>query len=628
MCGITGTVGIIEKGNRKKMVQSLSHRGPDGEGEYETSDEYIWLAHKRLAIIDPDKGIQPLSNEDESVWITFNGCIYNYLELAQTLRQKGHKFRTNCDTEVIVHAYEEYGPDCLNHFIGMFAFVIWDQKKEQIFCARDRIGIKPFYFWITGEHFIFGSEIKCLFESGMIQPSIDYRSLAEYIHFQCTLGNKTLFEGIKKLEPGHYMLLKTGVRPFKPVIKQYWDVKFDINYEATEEFFVDRLKLLLDDAVKIRLRSDVTLGAHLSGGLDSSTVASIAALLWQGDEPLHSFTGSFSEGATFDESGYARLVAEKSGLIFNLITPSALDFQNTIRDIIYYMDEPAAGPGVFPQYMVSKLASQHVKVVLGGQGGDEIFAGYARYLIGYLEESLKGAIEDNEDSARYVSTLSSLIPSLPMLKNYTPMLKKFWSSGLFDEQNKRYFHLMDRTEGDYRIYNPKLMAYRDEIEKEFTSIFFRSNAKSFLNRMLYFDIKVHLPALLHVEDRTSMAWGLESRIPLLDHRIIELIASIPPTIKFKEGQPKYIFKRAIQNTIPQEILERKDKMGFPVPLQKWFKDELKQFIHEQMTSPASKNDSIFNYEFFDDLIENEREFGRNVWGALCLHLWHSTFISK
>jgi len=278
--------------------------------------------------------------------------------------------------------------------------------------------------------------------------------------------------------------------------------------------------------------------------------------------------------------------------------------------------------------MVSKLASSHVKVVLGGQGGDEIFAGYARYLIGYLEESLKGAIEDNEDSARYVSTLSSLIPSLPMLKNYIPMLKKFWSSGLFDEQDKRYFHLMDRTEGDFRIYNPKLIAYRDEIEEEFSSIFFRSNAKSFLNRMLYFDLKVHLPALLHVEDRTSMAWGLESRIPLLDHRIIELIASIPPTIKFKEGQPKYIFKKAIQNTIPKEILERKDKMGFPVPLQQWFKNELKQFIKEQINSPNSRNDMIFNYDYFEDLIENEREFGRNVWGALCLHIWHSTFIKN
>lgn len=623
MCGIVGLIGHSDSGRKRKALESLSHRGPDGEGEWQSADGRVWLGHRRLAIIDPEGGAQPISNEDGTIWITFNGCIYNYLELAQLLRQKGHHIRTHCDTEVIVHAYEEFGEDCVQKFIGMFAFALWDSAKRRLFCARDRLGVKPFYFQHKEGRLLFASEIKALLAFGFEDKEPDYRGVSDYLAFQTVLGERTLFKGIRKLLPGHTLTVDEGAESV--LIRKYWELNFNIDDHHTEEYFISRLRLLLEDAVKIRLRSDVALGAHLSGGLDSSTVVCLASALNTGGSRLKTFTGAFSEGEKFDETLYARLVAERSGAQYIDIYPTAADFIGALPKIIYAMDEPTAGPGVFPQYMVSQLASEHVKVVLGGQGGDEIFAGYARYLVGYLEECLKGAIEESQSRAHYAATLSTIIPSLPMLQQYIPMLRYFFADGLFEAQDRRYFRLMDRSAGIMDIYQPGVIDSETGFE-HFREIFQSSNAASFLNKMLHFDLNVHLPALLHVEDRTSMAWGLESRVPLLDHRIAELMASIPPAIKFKGGHPKHLFKKAVENIVPDEILSRKDKMGFPVPLHLWLKGPLHEFTSDILLSSRAKERGIYDHKKLAASIGNEKDFGRVIWGALCLEMWFKTFM--
>ncbi|MFT9849642.1 asparagine synthase (glutamine-hydrolyzing) [Aneurinibacillus sp. REN35] len=627
MCGIAGIIAnshLSIKDNGRRMLDVLNHRGPDGSGEWFASKENIWIGHRRLAIIDPEGGKQPLSNEDGTIWITFNGCIYNYLELAQSLRGKGHRFRTYTDTEVIIHAYEEFGVDCVKYFIGMFSFAIWDDRKKIMFCARDRMGIKPFYYWKESNTFIFASEIKAILATDFIKKQPNYKAIQEYLVFQTVPGEHTLFKGINKLLPGHYLIINEEGRILDNL--KYWDVNFDIDTDHTEEYFLDRLRTLLEDAVKIRLRSDVALGAHLSGGLDSSTIVSLASAFNITGDKLKTFTGAFDEGERFDETQYARMVAEKSGAQYLETYPTGADFVDVLPKIIYHMDEPSAGPGVFPQFMVSQLASEHVKVVLGGQGGDEIFGGYTRYLVGYLEECLKGAIEETDERNNYAATLRSIIPSLPMLKQYTPMLKYFWSEGLFDSQDQRYFRLMNRSGDVKHIYNSDIINNNEHVFHSFQDLFHGSNAESFLNRMLYFDMKVHLPALLHVEDRTSMAWGVESRVPLLDHRIAELLSSIPPVIKFKGGQPKYLFRKVIKNLIPEQVFNRKDKMGFPVPLHLWFRNSLGEFAKEVLLDKGARERGIFDPIALEAAIKEEKDFGRVIWGALCLELWFKTFI--
>ncbi len=626
MCGIAGLINNNEKVENiilDKMLKSIAHRGPDGDGCY--IDGNVGLAHKRLSIIDPQGGQQPMCNENGTVWITFNGAVYNYLELRQELVQKGHRIKTYSDTEVIIHAYEEYREKCVDKFNGMFSFVIWDSNNKQIFAARDRFGVKPFYYYSDSDKFIFASEIKGILATGLVDKEVNYDGIKDYIVFQFTLGEKTLFKGIKKLNPGHWLKidLNTGI---EPVIKQYWDLKFDLDLYHTEDYFIDKLKFLIEDATRLRLRSDVPLGSHLSGGLDSSTIACIASDLL-GGSGLKTFTGAFNEGSEYNETEYAKLVSKHANTEYHEIVPSADDFKNTLNDIIYYLDEPGAGPGVFPQYFVSKLASQHVKVVLGGQGGDEIFMGYARYLVAYLEECIKGAIWETSDKDKYAVDLDSIIPNLPLLSSYKPMLQYFWKDGLFGSQEDRYYRIIDRSEGMQDLFDSEVLSNGGYSPyEEFKGIFNKEELRSYINKMMYFDIKGSLPALLHVEDRTSMAVGLESRLPLLDYRIAELLATIPPKVKFKGGKSKALFKQAIRNVIPPEILNRKDKMGFPVPLVEWYKDSLRGYVEEILLSDTTRNRGIYNISSVEKALKAENKFSRVTWGLLCLELWFRTFI--
>lgn len=626
MCGIAGIVGNNDPGRLRERIESMmavmSHRGPDDEGAWFEETGVCGLGHKRLSIIDPEHGHQPLSNQGGSLWIVFNGCIYNYADVAHNLRQRGHHFSTHSDTEVIVHAYEEWGPDCVHHFNGMWAFAVWDDRHKSLFCSRDRLGIKPFYYVWQAESFAFASEIKALLPqvSGPVEP--DLESLRQYLTFQFCLGEATLFKGIRKLEPGHNLLLKPGQAP---QITRYWDVSFQIDFEHNEKYFVERLEGLLQDSVRLRLRSDVPLGAHLSGGLDSSTVVCRARPLL-GDSSLKVFCGGFDEGSDFNETPYAKAVAEAAGVDYHEILIGPSEFRDSIEKVIWQMDEPAAGPGVFPQYWVSKLAAEHVKVVLGGQGGDEIFIGYARYLVAYLEECIKGAVADTADRADYVATLGSIVPNLRYLQNYVPMLRSFWKVGLFEEPARRYFQLMDRFSGVKRLLADDLTMDTARTFEEFQATFNVPGAAAMTNRMLYFDLKTHLQSLLHVEDRTSMAWGLESRVPLLDHRLIELMSSIPPVVKFRNGEPKYLFRKAIGNLVPRQVLERTDKMGFPVPLHKWFKNELKDFVSDILLSRSSCQRGLFDPAALETALASELPFSRAIWGALCLEIWYRQFI--
>lgn len=628
MCGICG---IYHYDSRREaednlldaMACSIRHRGPDDEGKLK--DGSLGLYHKRLSIIDlSEAGRQPMTNEDGRYWIILNGEIYNYLELRQRLIQRGHVFKSHTDTEVILHLYEEEGSSCVRSLNGMFSLCIWDSRERTLFAARDHFGIKPFYYAIRDNTFLFASEIKALFMSGMITPEMDLSGMADYLTFQFCLGEKTMFRGVHKLLPGHWMLVRADG---SVTIRKYWDVEFQVDTSHTGEFFEHQLLRLLEDAVRLQLTADVPVGAHLSGGLDSSTVASLAASLL--NSQIHTFSGGFRDSGAYDETSYARLLAERANTIHHEVFPTAQDFVDILPRLIYHMDEPAAGPGLFPQYFVSKLAGGNVKVVLGGQGGDEIFGGYTRYLVAYLEECIRGGIEGTQEENKYVVTFESILENLPQLQGYQPMLRHFWKDGLFDPSDLRYFRLIDRSAEARQFVDPALVSGQDGYSplEAYRGLFNEGNLGSYINRMTRFDIKTLLPALLHVEDRTSMAVSLESRVPLLDYRIVELVASIPPGIKYKGGRSKHIFRQVVQHMVPAEIYNRKDKMGFPVPLNEWYqKPPVQDFVRDSLSGLQARKNGFLDGVRVDTLLGSERAFGRGIWGLLSIELWMQAFL--
>ncbi len=626
MCGICGIVGKQMGPESEvivgKMMQCLSHRGPDDEGQASSKNHVF--GHRRLAIIDIENGKQPMLNHDGSVQLVFNGEIYNYIELRQELKNKGVRFETFSDTEVLLRCYEMYGPDCVNKLNGMFAFAIFDQANRRVVAARDHFGIKPFYFtFLNNGTFIFASEIKALFTHPECNSRINQKGLNEYLTFQFCLGEKTLFKDIYKLEPANLCIYSLDTSKLET--RRYWELSYEVDTDHTEEYFIDKLQFLLKRSINEQLRSDVAIGGYLSGGLDSSSVVTLAAE--QYGNKFQCFTGRFAEGPEYDESHYARSVANSSSSIYNEIVPTAHEFIDTLPKLIYHMDEPAAGPGLFPQYIVSKMAKEHVTVVLGGQGGDEIFGGYARYLVAYLEQSLKGSIFENQEEGKHIVTLESIIPNLPLLKNYVPMLGSFWETDLFAPMDKRYFKLIDRSRNLKQILHPQVWERynSDAIFNQFQKIFNQPGTTSYFNKMTWFDQQTLLPALLQVEDRVSMAVSLESRVPLLDRRIAELMASMPPVLKFQGGKTKYALKKAMVTRLPKEILDRKDKMGFPVPLSEWWNGPLRDFVGDTILSKRCRERGMFNTKQLESLVMAEGKYGRQVWGVLCLELWMQAF---
>ena len=570
MCGIVGwkSKRKIDKNKIVKMSNAIAHRGPDGEGYYYNNDNTLALAHKRLSIIDPEHGQQPMYSQGKEVVVTFNGAIYNFLELRRELMSLGAPIKTYSDTEVLLYSYLEWGEQCIDRFNGMFAFVIHDKRKNILFGARDRLGEKPFYYFHNNENFIFASEIKAILASDKVKASLNNESLHEYLTFQYYLDDNTLFDNIVKLKPGHSFVLDE--KSMNLDVREYWDISYDKHHEEqSEKYYVNKLKSLIDDSISLRLRADVPLGSHLSGGIDSSAVAAMNALRLGDSMQLETFTGKFAEGLDYDETKFALEVSKNINSNYNEIVIKDTDFLESIEDIIYYMDEPQAGPGVFSQYQVAKHASKKVKVVLGGQGGDEIFLGYTRYLVAYYEKMLKRNI--SESGEYYQNILNNMTPNLFQMNGYQPMMQDFFANGLFDDDAKRYFRLTDRFSSNESIFTKDFLKTDYNSFEKFNKIFSKYDT-SIANKMSYYDLKTFLPSLLHVEDRTSMAHGLESRVPLIDHRIIEFAANIPAHIKFKDGITKYLPKKIFKNTIPDSILDRKDKKGFPTPTNLWFQD--------------------------------------------------------
>jgi asparagine synthase (glutamine-hydrolysing) len=434
-----------------------------------------------------------------------------------------------------------------------------------------------------------------------------------------------MFRNVRRVEPG-CVIVGNGGRIER--VTRYWNTDYTIDESHQEAYFADKLRVLLNDAVHLQTRSDVPVGAYLSGGLDSSVVATLAAQYVAG--PMRLFHGRFTDGPQFDESQYARTVANAiAGSQLHITAPTAEDFVADMPPLIYAMDEPVAGPGLFPQYRVSALAAQHVKVVLGGQGGDEIFGGYARYLVGYLEQALKGAIFETQEEGRHLVTLASIIPNLPLLRNYQPLMQTFWRDGLFEDMDRRYFRMIDRSPDLETILTDDALARYDRkrVFAEFQSVFNHPDTRSLFNKMTHFDQKSFLPALLQVEDRVSMAVSLESRVPLLDTRIVDLVTRMPPQVKFNGGQVKHIFKRAVASVVPEPILNRKDKMGFPVPFSEWLKGgPVRDFVGDVLLGQRSRERGLFRPAALERLMQAEGQYGRQLWGALCLELWHQQFI--
>jgi asparagine synthase (glutamine-hydrolysing) len=633
MCGIAGLISLegrslsILDAALRTMNRLQAHRGPDGEGTWTHPTKRVGLAHRRLAIIDLEHGQQPMIDSRTGDALSYNGEIYNFIELRDELRGQGCSFTTTSDTEVLLQAYRVWGRGCLDKLRGMYSFAMWDNRTGELLLVRDRFGVKPLYYAQVstpdGQALAFASEAKAILP---LLPDVktDKEGLRDYLTFQFCLGGKTLFEGVNELPPGHLLRVSASG---KFSVERYWEVYYNLDWDHRAPYFEREIRELVEESVRLHLRADVPVGAYLSGGFDSSVIASVAS----GMKPdgFMAFTGRFTEGPAYDESHYARAVAEQSGFPIHVRDIGVQDFIENISDVIYHLDYPTAGPGSFPQYMVSELASRHRKVVMGGQGGDEIFGGYTRYLIAYFEQCIKAAIDGTSGNGNFVVTYESIIPNLTSLRGYKPLLKQFWAEGLFEDLDRRYFRLISRAPtigeeirwdelGDYEPYDT------------FRSIFRAGNVgqESYFDSMTHFDFKTLLPALLQVEDRVSMAHGLESRVPLLDHRIVEFAAKVPADVKFKNGSLKHLFRQSLGDVLPDAVLNRKDKMGFPVPLTEWIQGAAKGFVHDVLgTKAAASRPFIDNKRVIEEL-GRETQFGRKVWGLLSLELWQQAFHDK
>ena len=628
MCGICGKLAF-DSGQKvpaelvDRMMRVISHRGPDGQGKYLSGP--VGLGHARLAIIDLSTGDQPMTNEDGTIWLVYNGEIYNFQELRDGLIKKGHIFCSKCDTEVIIHLYEEYGVDCASHLRGMFAFALWDSRQQALYLARDRVGIKPLYYANLGRAFVFGSEIKSILCDPEVKREVNHEAIHKFLTFLYLPGSDTLFKGIHKLDPGHYLFIKDG----KVQCEQYWDLRFDptANGKSLAET-ADELYQFLRKTVKEHMISDVPVGVLLSGGVDSTAI--LSCTVHETSKKIATFTIGFGGEEFADERPYARMAAERFGTDHHEITISPQEFSDFLPSYVWHMEEPVCEAPAIALYYVSKLASQHVKVVLSGEGGDEAFGGYQNYRNFMLFERLKttagpfngllssaaGAIGRMNGSARF--------------KKYAPLFKVPLSSYYYSRVGTpfSYFntHRAGFCTGDF------LGAANGKADVQIIDeLFSRVDRQPLLNQMLYVDTKTWLPDDLLVKaDKMTMANSLELRVPLLDHLVLEFAAMLPTRFKVRGTVTKRILKEAFKDKIPLEIINRR-KTGLPVPLKKWMRNDLKDYIREVLLGEKSLHRGYFRKSAIEDLIQKNSVHGslmKEVFSLLTLEMWHTEFVDS
>ncbi|MGB7603116.1 MAG: asparagine synthase (glutamine-hydrolyzing) [Candidatus Sulfotelmatobacter sp.] len=625
MCGICGKLEFDRNASVgapliRAMLDTIRHRGPDDQGVYLSSQ--VGFGHARLSIIDLNSGHQPLSNEDGTVWIVFNGEIYNYRELRTFLLAKGHTLKTQSDTEVIVHLYEELGPQCVEKLRGMFAFALWNENTKELFLARDRVGIKPLYYSLNEQGIVFASEIKAILADPAVSRNLAPEIVDRFLTFLYIPGEETLLKCIRKLAPGHYLLAKNG----KVEIRQYWDLSF---CKPADNLTIDEaeseLSNLLAEAVELHMIADVPVGILLSGGVDSTAVLSCAAE--RTDKQINTFTVGFSDAGFADERPYARLASEAYGSRHHEMTITAEDFIDFLPKYVWHMEEPVCEPPAVALYYVSKLARNHVKVLLSGEGGDEAFAGYDNYRNMAWLERLKQVWPAGNGAASWgLSRLNSLVHSGKIAK-YTPLVNATFPDYYYSRTSTPYRYAGN---GIGELYATDFVK---SIDKEYTiepvrRLFSKIENQGVLDQMLYIDTKTWLPDDLLVKaDKMTMANSLELRVPLLDHRLLEFAASLPANFKLKGFALKYIWKKALSERVPASILKRK-KAGFPVPYEFWLRNNFKDQIHDILTDRKTIERGYFKKSAIEKLINANSDSGaysKEVFSLVALELWHRMF---
>jgi asparagine synthase (glutamine-hydrolysing) len=627
VCGIVGIVGREENPVShdllSRMCEAIRHRGPDEDGFY--LKETVGLAMRRLAIIDLRGGQQPMHNEDRTAWIVFNGEIYNYKELRAELERLGHEFYTDSDTEAIVHAYEAYGVDCPKHLRGMFAFAIWDERREELFLARDRVGKKPLLYAQVNGEFIFGSEFSALLLHPGISREIEPQAIDYYLSFMCVPAPLTAYRAIRKLEPGHYLRLKRQTGEIET--RRYWQPDFSKKIRVSEEEAGERAIEILREAVRVRLMSEVPLGAFLSGGIDSSAVVALMSEL--SSTPVKTFSIGFEE-QDFSELHHARRVAEHIGAEHHefIVRPDAMEVLPTL---VEHYGEPYADSSAIPTYYVSRETRRHVTVALNGDGGDECFAGYERYAAMQLAERYRRLPERLRRTV--VESAVEWLPAPENRRNRVRSLKRFLKAASLPKA-ERYLRWVS-------VFDPiaKEELYSEDFRRETTPLgaanllepwFVRANGAGIVDASLLADTMTYLPNDLLVKvDIASMAVSLEARSPFLDHHVIEFAASLPENLKLRGLTTKYLLKRMLRRLLPAENLKR-SKMGFGVPIGHWFRGEMQPFLREVLLSEKALARGLFRPEAVRRLVEEHtsgaQDYAHQLWTLLMLELWFERFI--
>jgi asparagine synthase (glutamine-hydrolysing) len=629
MCGICGKMYFdrsrqVDERLIRQMADVLRHRGPDDSGVFAAG--CIGLGHRRLSIIDlTPAGRQPMANEDGSLQIVLNGEIYNYRELRPGLEARGHVFKSQTDTEVILHLYEELGPACVQQLRGMFAFAVWDARRQELFLARDRAGKKPLSYAIVDGSLIFASELKSLLKDPALQPDVDPEALHHYLTYQYVPGPQTIFKGVHKLPPAHTLLARNG----DIKIERYWRLSYKDKLQLPKlEDYCDQLRHVFTEAVKIRLRSDVPLGAFLSGGVDSSaTVAVMAQLL---DRPVKTFSIGFDD-KDYDELTYAAMVARQYGTDHTefVVKPEAVKI---LPDLIYQYDEPYADSSAIPTYYVAKLTREHVTVALNGDGGDESFAGYERYRADALAARYARMPHILQEGMRRAA---NLLPYREYRWSFSRRLRRFLN-GISDAPARRYVRWLCYFSNDMKddLYTPafnQAMAGHDSVSLT-EEAYAASDAATLLEKQLYADVTMYLPYDLLVKvDIASMANSLEARSPFLDHKVMEFAARLPVDLKLRGAQGKFLLKKAFEPMLPREILYRK-KMGFGVPINRWLRTDLKQPAYDILLDSRTIDRGYFKrravQQLLDDHVFMRADHSYRLWALLWLELWHRMFVDK